>query len=276
MSSSDQCPKPAPERDHDRARSRSRSPVRDDSSDSSFGIREPREWSHAGAASIAKMRDNFADENKQKEVAEQMSRWQAEFAAEEERRRNLTAGGRLREDGQKLLTGLEGNADATFVLDRTPRYAGSNSRRAKCRAEECINEARDDAWGTSINEKFRICLDAGGWHGPFETGGKQYYHIECFEKMMDNKLHTYSGTPLFMPDKVQHLTGFGLMIAMWLYHKGRVDIDKIEDYITAFVTYDTPETSKSAVDEWKAWESVHGKCLKPLDQCGCLSTRPLP
>ena len=65
-------------------------------------------------------------EARKDEFEESRQKW----AAEDERRRNLSAEDRLREDGESLLNQVKDKPRAVFVLQESPHTMGL--RKAKC------------------------------------------------------------------------------------------------------------------------------------------------
>jgi hypothetical protein len=165
----------------------------------------------------------------------------AENRAEAERCRNLSTTERLEEDGQTLLRDVE-RLNKAIVLQKAPRNDNSGAR---CGADEgCLSVHRmRQIFGEDtdlqhvrpdprlIRDQYRIFIDK-------ESLDKRclYYHLECFEAMVDLKS--------LVPDKfsldtstVGGLPSWGLMLREWFEKKGNVALDEIAAYIDAEKAY---------------------------------------
>jgi hypothetical protein len=178
--------------------------------------------------------------------------------AEEERRRNLSpiealkeAAERLERTGQRLFRGFE-RFRGTIILQETPvRHNGG----ARCRAEDdCLQRVmvettlremlrensnlqyNDDRYRKrgNIDDDYRILVN----RGPFD---KEYYHIRCFETMMD--LAPLIPDKFFLDTNTSNVGPFeappswGLMFRNWFENKGHIDLEKIAAYIDAEKAY---------------------------------------
>lgn len=174
--------------------------------------------------------------------------------AEEERRRNLSptealkeAAERLERTGQTFFRGFE-RFSGTIILQQTPvSYNGG----ARCRAEDdCLQRVRvearlremlrensklqynDDRYrqrGT-IHDHYRILVNRG-------PSDKRYYHVCCFETMVDlaplipDKFFLDTTTSRVGP--LEAPPTWGLMFRTWFEHKGNIDLEKVAAYIDA-------------------------------------------
>lgn len=178
--------------------------------------------------------------------------------AEQERRRNLPptealeeAAERLERTGQRLFCGFE-RFRGTIILQETPV---SHNGGARCRAEDdCLQRVMvETALGEMLREKsnlqyydvlhrkrgkilddYRILVN----RGPFDKG---YYHIRCFETMVD--LAPLIPDKFFLDTNTSRVGAFeappswGLMFRSWFENKGHIDLEKIEAYIDAEKAY---------------------------------------
>lgn len=178
--------------------------------------------------------------------------------AEDERRRTLSpiealkvAAERLETTGQALFRGFE-RSRGTIILQETPV---SHNGGARCRAgEDCLQRIMVEATLREmlrensnlqynhdqydkrdiIDDDYRILVNRHIFH-------KQYYHIRCFETMVDL-------APL-IPDKFlldidttrqgifEVPPSWGLMFRTWFKQRGHIDLDKIAAYIDAEKAY---------------------------------------
>ncbi len=179
--------------------------------------------------------------------------------AEEERRRNLSpieavkeAAERLERTGQILFRGFE-HFGGTIVLQETPV---SHNGGARCRAEDdCLQSVlleaalREKLRENSnlrynhdryrkrgkIHDDYRILIN----RGPFD---KRYYHIRCFEAMVDlaplipDKFFLDTNTS-FDVGPFEAPPSWGLMFRTWFENKGQIDLEKIAAYIDAEKAY---------------------------------------
>ncbi|KAG7284726.1 hypothetical protein NEMBOFW57_009335 [Staphylotrichum longicolle] len=178
--------------------------------------------------------------------------------AEEERRRNLPpiealkeAAERLEEKGRTLYRGFE-RFSGTIILQETP---ASHNAGARCRAEDdCLQRVLLEA---ALREKLRENSNLRYNHdhyrkrghidddyrilvsrGPFD---KKYYHIRCFETMVD--LAPLIPDKFFLDTTTSRVGPFeappewGLMFRTWFEHKGQIDLEKIAAYIDAEKAY---------------------------------------
>lgn len=115
------------------------------------------------------------DEPKPRAEASQREAEAAQREAEAARRASLHPTERLAEDGAKLRQEIESNDDMIAVLEV------SRSARAGCRAGDCFYAPR-----IHIQDEFRIRVE--GVRGEFDPAhyrATHYYHVLCFEAMMD-------------------------------------------------------------------------------------------
>jgi hypothetical protein len=178
--------------------------------------------------------------------------------AEEERRRNLSpieavreAAERLEITGQQLFRGFE-RFGGTITLQATPV---SRNGGARCRAEDdCLqrvmveaklremlrensnlryNEDRYRHRG-DIDDDYRILVSRGRFD-------KKYYHVGCFETMVDlaplipDKFFLDTNTSRVGP--LEASPRWGLMFRNWFENKGNIDLEKIAAYIDAEKAY---------------------------------------
>jgi hypothetical protein len=132
------------------------------------------------------------------------------------RRASLHPTERLAEDGVKLRQKIESNDDMIAVLEV------SLSARAVCRAGDCFFAPR-----THIQDEFRIRVE--GVRSEFDPAHyrtKHYYHVLCFEAMMDLDEMIPSGK--FVCDAGET---WGLLVRKWFQHRGRINQKVLVDYI---------------------------------------------
>lgn len=203
----------------------------------------------------------FVDPNRAR-WQEENSEWTRQWEAEQERRRNLGFLDRLREDGQKLRQEIENNPAMTAFLEV------SRSERARCRArDDCIYAQKNIARGETITTDFRIRVE-GAMDLSFWAPAKHYYHIECFDWMVDLKE--------LIPENMKlEERNWGLMVRKWFEHRGKIDLAKIDTYIEehkAFEEeYERANPNRMPRDmQW--WLSGHSDCAK--GEAGC--SHPLP
>jgi hypothetical protein len=178
--------------------------------------------------------------------------------AEEERRRNLSpiealkeAAERLERTGQTLFRGFE-RFSGTIILQETPV---SHNGGARCRAEDdclqrvmvetglremlrenCNLQYNHDRYRKrgNIHDDYRILVN----RGPFD---KKYYHVRCFETMVDlaplipDKFFLDTDTSNEGPFEAP--PSWGLMFRKWFKNKGHIDLEKIAAYIDAEKAY---------------------------------------
>ncbi|KAK0745758.1 hypothetical protein B0T18DRAFT_488480 [Schizothecium vesticola] len=139
----------------------------------------------------------------------------AQREAEIARRANLHPTERLAEDGVKLRQEIESKDDMIAVLEV------SRSARAGCRASDCFYAPR-----IHIQDKFRIRVE--GVRGQFDPAhrAKQYYHVLCFEAMMDWDKIIPSGK--FVCDAGET---WGLLVRKWFQHRGRINEKVLVEYV---------------------------------------------
>ncbi|KAK3290997.1 uncharacterized protein B0H64DRAFT_50572 [Chaetomium fimeti] len=196
------------------------------------------------------------EENKA-EIDALVARYHAEAErseAEEERRRNLSpiealneAAERLERTGQSLFRGFE-RSRGTIILQEAP---ASRNGRARCRAEhDCLQRVMVEAMlrerlrenkGFQYNEDrymkrgyidddYRIVVNRG-------PSDKKYYHVRCFETMVD--LAPLIPDKFFLDTTASNVGPplWGLMFRNWFQNKGCVDLEKIAAYINAAKAY---------------------------------------
>lgn len=153
----------------------------------------------------------------------------------------------LREYGRKIRKQIEGNPRTVAVLER------SASDRAHCRAnEDCFNKVGGDPDGIRITSPYRIRIE-GPLRLPYHICKPVncYYHVGCFTRMMEP--HTMIDGENFQ------LRGgpyeWGLIMRKWYDNRGRVDLDKLGEYVEAHQAY---ERAKNLFDsEWIKWQLSH-------------------
>jgi hypothetical protein len=152
-------------------------------------------------------------EDAQREEAEDAQR-EAEIA----RRASLHPTKRLAEDGVTLRQEIESCDDTIAVLEV------SRSTRASCRAgDDCFYASRIRA----IQDEFRIRVEGvRGRFDPAHYRAKHYYHVLCFEAMMDLEEMIPSGK--FVCDSDEN---WGLLVRKWFQHRGRINEKVLVEYI---------------------------------------------
>lgn len=197
---------------------------------------------------------------------------EAEYEAEEERRKGLTLAARLKEDGDTLLPQLR-DAKAEITLQQTPvSYNGG----ARCRAgNDCLFKCAMDDSGTvfpewydptKIKDEFRIHIERGSYDR------HMYYHVACFEAMIDlaplvPDLFSLDTQPY--KGDLYSIPRWGVMFRKWFAHRGQINLGKIEEYIMAEHARD-----EQYCELIKRWEEIHKSrgCEKRFDLgalCDC-------
>ncbi|KAK1760084.1 hypothetical protein QBC47DRAFT_389 [Echria macrotheca] len=140
--------------------------------------------------------------------------------AEDARRASLHSLERLAEDGAKLRQQIESNDDMIAVLET------SRSARAGCRAgDDCFYAPRE----VRIQDRYRIRVEGVRDElGADYYRTKHYYHVLCFEAMMDLEDMIPSGN--FVCDAGG---AWGLLVRKWFQHRGRIDEKVLVEYIRA-------------------------------------------
>lgn len=206
---------------------------------------------------------HFSDPNNRAQLQERHRELTAQWEAEQERRHNLDLCDRLMEDGRELRQKIESNSAMIAFLEK------SRSGRARCRAYDdcCIYAQENTATGKTIATKFRIRLE--GVKDPSFWGlTTHYYHVECFECMVDLEE--------LIPEKVQlEDRSWGLMVRKWFEHRGQTNLAKIETYIKEYKVFEK-ECERADSDrverDMQWWGTGHHDCAR--DEAGC--SRPLP
>ena len=140
----------------------------------------------------------------------------AQREAEIARRASLHPTERLAEDGVKFRQKIESNDDMIAVLEV------SRSARAGCRAGDCFYAPR-----IYIQDEFRIRVE--GVRGQFEPAHyrtQHYYHVLCFEAMMDLDEMIPSGKFVCSAGET-----WGLLVRKWFQHRGRINEKVLVEYI---------------------------------------------
>ncbi|KAK3359525.1 hypothetical protein B0T25DRAFT_100945 [Lasiosphaeria hispida] len=167
--------------------------------------------------SIEERREMIREMDEQYERDEPKRRAEAaQREAEITRRASLHPTERLAEDGVKLRQKIESNDDMIAVLEV------SRSARAGCRAGDCFYAPR-----IHIQDEFRIRVE--GVRGEFDPAHfrtKHYYHVLCFEAMMDLGEIIPSGK--FVCDAGET---WGLLVRKWFQHRGRINEKVLVEYI---------------------------------------------
>jgi hypothetical protein len=132
--------------------------------------------------------------------------------------------------------------------------------RARCRAACCSFAEEEELSKIEIRDNYRIVL----------TGqGGQYFHVSCFEKMLDLPSLTPSQSKLDTDSYRWNQNWpwpWGIMPRKWSEHGGRVELDKIAEYITACDTYDEDEDDFDT--QWIDWQLAHQrKCFDRDCEC---------
>ncbi|KAJ0109466.1 hypothetical protein J7T55_000391 [Diaporthe amygdali] len=166
-----------------------------------------------------------------------------------------SAAGRLREHGSALRAEIESDPQMFVALER------SASHRARCRAEnDCLHDLAGNPCGSRIASEYRICVEgAKSWNHWAPT--KHYYHTGCFARMMDLPPMIRDGNFRLREEP------WGLMIRKWYENRGRVDLDKIQEYIEAHKAYKEVHTEYST--EWIEWQIKHGDSCNENERCEC-------
>jgi hypothetical protein len=202
-----------------------------------------------------------------KKLREESSKFNAELEAEDARRRALSPEERLKEDGDKLRQKIETDAEMVVSLEI------SRSLRARCRANDCVglradSDSDSDSSGNTITTEYRICVNGVSsleWYGRT----KHYYHVACFSSMIDLKD--------LLPSKLK-MDGssgrWGLMVEKWFEHTGRIDLDKIAEFLEELAVYEAKHGDWSS--EYIEWSLNHGRNCKDKElECKC-PARPQP
>ena len=195
------------------------------------------------------------------EALEEMEANKEKWAAEEERRHNLPPAERLKEDGQGLLRELENNDRMVFLLQETPLR---HFRRARCQAGDCFYVQAKNPSGHDITQDYRICVDKGTSYN-----GKYYYHVLCFNWMIDLEE--------LIPSKFKMAGApwqWGLIIRKWFEHKGCISLDKVAAYLEEWEVYEKERNDFSG--EWIMWSRNHRECKAEPGTCSCPPLRNGP
>ncbi|KAH8892950.1 hypothetical protein GQ53DRAFT_745904 [Thozetella sp. PMI_491] len=114
------------------------------------------------------------------ERAKIIADFNAESEAELTRRNTPSLQERLEEDGKELRQKIETDAQIVIVLEE------SVTRRAKCRADDdCLRSRVNNYYGsTAIADRYRICVQGVENRERFGRT-KHYYHVVCFQHMVD-------------------------------------------------------------------------------------------
>jgi hypothetical protein len=132
--------------------------------------------------------------------------------------------------------------------------------RARCRAACCSFAKEEGLSEIEIRDDYQIVL-AGQQ--------RQYFHVSCLEKLLD--------LPSLAPSRFKLDSDryrwndnwpwtWGLMLRKWFEHSGRIDINKIAEYSTAYDTYDKDEGDFDT--QWITWQLAHQrKCLDGYSEC---------
>ncbi|KAF2098302.1 hypothetical protein NA57DRAFT_77091 [Rhizodiscina lignyota] len=188
-------------------------------------LQRRRDWYEtAEGQEYRKMRD--------KEMEESRKRWDREAEErhqEEERRTSLTKEQRLVENGQKLLSELEDNPAINMFLE-------DSGGRARCYAyEDCLLADK----GPRIVERYRVLVEAPREESWPPGPKKEYYHLMCMEGMLD--------LPSLAPTRFTWDSNrLGLMVKAWFNHSGRIDPDKIVEFIDAVHAYEGEDRKRRA------------------------------
>lgn len=175
-----------------------------------------------------------------------------ECLLEEEQRPNFRE--RLKGKGQELLHQLEVNDRMVFFLQESPR---NHRGRARCRAEDCVYVLANHPDGRYITDDYRICVDKGR-----SSSGKHYYHVLCFECMIDLKPLISSKFWMAGPSWI-----WGLMVRKWFKHKGSIALDKIALFLEERDAYNKENREFSGA--YITWSRDHRKCEAGLRTCSC-------
>jgi hypothetical protein len=149
----------------------------------------------------------------------------AAFAAEEERRSLMTPQEKVAENGLQLQCRLDGEPALAILLQPTPP---GHMAKARCYANCCPFAEKAGKFPIEIRDDFRIVLT---------STLREYFHVGCLEQMLDLPLLAASRFKLDMASYRWNQNWpwtWGLMLRKWFEHNGRIDLDKIAEYITAY------------------------------------------
>jgi hypothetical protein len=147
-------------------------------------------------------------------LEEEWERDDANREAEIARRASLHPTERLAEDGAELRHQIEFYDDMIAVLEV------SRSARASCRADDCFFAPR-----IAIQDEFRIRVE--GVRGDLmHYRTNHYYHIICFEAMMD--VEDMVSSRKFICDGGEE---WGLIVRKWFQNWGQIDHEVLVKYI---------------------------------------------
>lgn len=184
--------------------------------------------------------------------------------AELERRRNLTPDERLAEDREKLLAEILASPRQVTFLEI------SRSQRASCQAKnDCFYPRVRPERGRKITDECRIRFE-GATNYSFWAPLTHYYHVKCFERMVD--LRRLIPGKFKLDPRNAHFT-WGLMIRKWYEHKGQIDLDKIAAHLQRHRDYEQQYAAHTK--EYGDWYWKHYECDKSGTACAC-PPRPAP
>ena len=183
----------------------------------------------------------------------------ADFEAEEERRSHMSPQEKAAEDGLELQSRLDDDPALTLLLQPTPpRYMA----KAQCYANYCFIEEEQGRVGIGIRDNFRAVLT---------STPREYFHIDCLEKMLDLPSLAVSRFNLDMSTyrwNQGRSWSWGLMLWKWFEHHGRIDVDKIAEYIRAYDRYKEELADYST--EHIEWQLNHlNNCQEDRTSCDC-------
>lgn len=196
-------------------------------------------------------------ERRRQEVEASIEKSHTEYEAESARRQALSPKERLREDGDQLRQKIEADPEMIVVLEM------SRSQRARCRANnDCAYAQARASSGNTITTSYRIRVDGVDnidWFGKT----KHYYHLLCFERMVDLKGLLREKFKMGGP-----YGRWGLMVEDWFKHSGRIDVDKIAAFLEEYAAYEEKhgDWSKEYID----WSLNHTRnCKDKEPECKC-------
>jgi hypothetical protein len=193
--------------------------------------------------------------------ADRIERREVELAADRARRARLTQSERMIEDGKDLHDSLDRTPSLTLVLQPSPPY---HLRRAQCCAKECTSSGNQPKNDHAIKDEYRVAV-----LGP----QREYYHIECLEKMLD--LSPLAATRFFLDTEPYRWNNhrpwtWGMMVEKWFTQRGYINLDAIDHFIDAYDRFG--EENREFSTRYISWQLRHGssnnKHSRPCD-CKC-------
>lgn len=174
----------------------------------------------------------------------------------------LTSAERLSEDRDENLRSFK-DSDDEVLFQATPM----RGRKPGCLYDDCLFSA---SGRRIISEEYRVAVPS--------LGTKKYYHVECFETMVDVEEllacgkflpNTNAGSPPILP----------LMFCTWFAYKGHIDLDNISSFIDRVDAFEAEirDFSTQVIEAqlrkdpiWKEWKVPQKPCpedyIKPCQE----------